>query len=108
MSENDTSLALSEALSEARYLSLWKEIVDVASGENPRARYGGSGRVVEAGEAKPDPSASGDRWLVPATVAFRIDIDHGGDDVGECEVRFRVHGRNFPPEVDYLELTPVA
>jgi hypothetical protein len=108
MCENDTSLALSAALSDARYVSLWKEIADLASGENPRARYAGAGRVVEAGEAQPDPSARGDRWIVLATVAFRIEFDHGGDDVAEREVRFCVHGRHFPPDVDDVELTPFA
>jgi hypothetical protein len=108
MCENDVTLALSGALSDARYVHVWEAIVDAASSENPLARYGGAGRVVEAGDAKPDAAGEVGRWIVPATVAFRIDFEGGGDDVGECEVMFCVRGRNFPPHIDELELRPFA
>jgi hypothetical protein len=63
---------------------------------------------VEAGDAKPEVAGQVDRWIVPATVAFRIDFEGGGDDVREYEVTFCVRGRNFPPDIDDLELRPFA
>jgi hypothetical protein len=108
MPETDVTVALTEALCDARFVHLWTEIVNVASGGNPRARYGGAGRVVEAGDVTPDLSGEGDCWCVPATVAFRIDFGGEEEDLDEHEVMFRVYGPDFPPQIDHLELARLA